>query len=172
MTLKGKYIGVKVSEMMTTPVVHLMENQTILSAAQVFSRSRISGAPVKNEANQYVGVLSRTDLFSKGILKKLQLDSDYMESTFVGQIIEKRAPITVCGNLFAEEAADIMLSHKIHRVFVTADDSDEIIGVLSSYDVMAILSGCGTLNEINDTNSFCCLCGNKLSEELAEPQSF
>ncbi len=163
---KGKYVGVKVSEIMTRSVVHLFEEQTLLSAAQTFSQLKISGAPVINSDNKYVGVLSRTDFFSDKTLEEFQSSNDYLKRTKIGEIINRTPLITVSEDSFVEEATNIMLTEKIHRVFVLNKEND-IMGVLSSYDVMAILAGCGTLNEINSLSDFCCLCGTELPVDKA-----
>ncbi len=164
---KGKYIGIKVGEIMTSSVVHLFENQTLLSAAQTFSQLGISGAPVINEANEYLGVLSRTDFFTGDTLENIQSNNEYFKNTQISQVLKRKPLISVKEDIFVEEAADVMLTNKIHRVFVK-NESEEIVGVLSSYDVMAILAGCGTMDEINKLSDFCCLCGSELKSDQKE----
>ena len=52
----------KVGEIMTKNVITVRENDTLLRAAEVLKENRVAGAPVLNEQDELVGIISETDV--------------------------------------------------------------------------------------------------------------
>lgn len=129
--------GLKAKYVMTPNVIVVNEDDSVAFAIKMFDRCHISGAPVVNRQGDYVGVISKTDLFSRDVIEFLTLGCN-LEDMEVRQIMCEMAPITVDEDVCVERAAEVMLRHHIHRVFVTS--GDEIVGVLSSYDVLKVVS--------------------------------
>ena len=78
--------------------------------------------------------------------------------------------VVISQDASAEEAASLMLTKKVHRLFAIDDDST-ICGVLSNFDIMSVLAGLGTLEEISDMSGTCCLCGSTLNSTDNSPSN-
>lgn len=136
MAITDKFLGFKIKDIMTPSLIHFNDTQNLNEAIDVFMERRISGAPVKNEKGEYCGVLSKTDLLKKDVIEAFKAGDD---TVTVADIMKYSELVTINQGEVVENAAEIMLHHGIHRIFVT-DESDSVVGVLSSYDVMKVLA--------------------------------
>ena len=132
-----KLSGVRVSDIMSSHVISLNENDSVSFAIKLFSRCRISGAPVENYEGEYVGVVSKTDLFDRRVLEYMEKHGN-LDGLPVWQVMSSVAPLVVDESTSVEKASELMLEHHIHRVFVTSNG--EMVGVLSSYDVLKVVA--------------------------------
>jgi CBS domain-containing protein len=133
----GKLSGVRVSDIMTPHVISINENDAVSFVIKLFSSCHISGAPVENIEGEYVGVLSKTDLFHRRVLEHLERHGT-LDDLPVKSIMNSNQPLVVEASTTVEKAAELMLEHHIHRVFITA--KGEMIGVVSSYDVLKVVA--------------------------------
>lgn len=142
----AKLSGLKVAHIMSSNVIALGVEDPVSFVIKVFDRANISGAPVVNETGEYVGVISKTDLFEQSLLEYLN-ERGHLDDLPVRQIMNPCAPITVTEDLSVEKAAELMLENRIHRVFVR-DIHGRIVGVVSSYDILKVVAGDKQLNII------------------------
>lgn len=133
----GKLSGVLVSDIMSPNVIFINENDSVAFAIKMFGRCRISGAPVENNVGDYVGVISKTDLFARDVLKFMEAHGSLNELP-VRAVMSTKVPLVVEETTTVEKASELMLANHVHRVFVTA--KDRIIGVVSSYDVLKVVA--------------------------------
>lgn len=54
----------RVRDVMSTPPITLSADKTVLDAATLMLKCKIHRIPIVNEANQVVGIVTRTDIFS------------------------------------------------------------------------------------------------------------
>lgn len=129
--------GLKVSHLMSSNVIVVNEDDSVSFVIKIFDRCSISGAPVINKLGEYVGVISKTDLFSRCLLDFLQEHGD-LDRLQIKQIMNPTPPLSVEENMSVERAAELMLQNHIHRVFVNY--KDKIVGVVSSYDILKVVA--------------------------------
>ena len=123
-----------VSKIMTKDPTQLRETSSVAYAIQMFDRFGFSIAPVVNDQNQLVGILSKNDLFHKLAQKRFQ-SIEIFENILVSEMMYTGDLISVRETASAQDAADLMLKNHLHHMFVT-DATQKIVGVISSYDMM------------------------------------
>jgi CBS domain-containing protein len=105
-------------------------------AATMHAR-RISGVPVLDERARLIGVVTRTDLIALGALQAGR------RGTSPAMPLPRRTarevmtlqPLTIPRSASVRDAARVMATHAIHRVFVT--DGDAVVGVIGAVDIAA-----------------------------------
>lgn len=138
MEAKPKLSGLMVSHLMSSNVICIEENDPVSFVIQVFDRCHISGAPVRNQRGEYVGVISKTDLFDRKLLDFLKQHGS-LDDLPVRYIMNPNAPMAVSEETTVEKAAEIMLQHRIHRLFIK-DGDEKIKGIVTSYDILRVVA--------------------------------
>ncbi|HWV15648.1 MAG TPA: CBS domain-containing protein [Cellvibrio sp.] len=147
-------------DIMSGDLLTAYEGWTIHRLADFFIRHQISAAPVIASDHELVGIVSVSDVFKfnnmderdKGhVLRNHYRDScgqeineedlrtwvkDADKNCTVHQIMTPEV-IAVEKNTPIKEITKVLLSHHIHRVFVT--DNKKIIGVITVMDVLGAL---------------------------------
>ncbi|MTK63441.1 MAG: CBS domain-containing protein [Methanobacterium sp.] len=149
-----------VEDIMQKEVIKFNELDKIVDVAQSFRDNKISGAPVVDENNHVVGVISEgdimrlieihspkinlilpapLDLIELPIKMKYELDevAEDMQkagSTVIDQIMTKKV-IKVKPDSSVTDAAKLMDSHKIKRLPVV-DDDGKLVGILTRGDII------------------------------------
>lgn len=147
-------------EIMTKSLLAVQEDWTIAELAQFLVSNGISGAPVVNEREQLIGVVSVTDIARHASMNEdrsksserhgfytndLDFDLDYdlldessessMDEHYVKDIMTDTV-FDVSPDTSANDVSQAMINNKIHRVFVS--ENRRVIGVISALDVLAI----------------------------------
>lgn len=126
-----------VKNIMSNHLTEVFENASISMVLSLFEKCRISGAPVTNEEGKYVGVISKTDIFSSK-LEEAMKDGATLNEIKVKDFMNTKSIITIGETDPADYAVELMLKNKIHRIFVT-NKAGKLIGVVSSFDVMKLI---------------------------------
>lgn len=129
--------GLKVTHLMSSNVIFINEEDSVAFAIKIFARCHISGAPVVNRLGEYVGVISKTDLFNKKMLEYLSTHGN-LDELPVRHIMNPNPPMMLEEHVSVEKAAEIMLQNHIHRIFVS--QRERIVGVVSSYDILKVVA--------------------------------
>jgi CBS domain-containing protein len=136
-----------VSLYMSETIVTMVETATLSEVHATLERFGISSVPIVDEAGNCSGVLSRTDLLrigrieakqgvrSQGLLK--------LPNTCAKEVV-KANPVTVLPDAPVSEAAQLLVQHHIHRVFVrdpssTDESRPSLLGVFSTKEVLAAI---------------------------------
>jgi predicted transcriptional regulator len=154
-----------VKDIMTQNVLSVREDWTLDALSQFFFDKHVSGAPVVDQDDNLLGVVSITDLahsntlpptlsrsgesahdfyldtkvnpaISQDDLALLRVESESMvavKDIMTPMIFEVEEDTSV------EEAADLMLKGRIHRVFVTRDK--KVVGVVTTMDMLKVVRG-------------------------------
>ena len=130
----GSDASLTVKDLMSARLIVVNEDDSLPIIMTLFERCQISGAPVINGKDDYVGVISKTD-FATGKLLKL-LRHKRLEDITAGELMNPSAPVVVLEDSPLMEAVSLMQELKLHRVFVKDKDTSRLIGVLSAFDVM------------------------------------
>ena len=137
-----------VKNYMATRLVILSETMDVYFAIALLLKNKISGAPVINDANQLVGILSEKDclrVFANGSFHN-------MPGGDVGNFMTKTvATVTPEMDLFM--VADVFLKHNYRRMPVVVED--KIVGQISRRDVLrAIQDGSSHKIDKNEINGY------------------
>ena len=121
----GRQTTVRVSDLMSFPVVTLNEKMSMAEAAELLREKGCTGFPVVDDEDRLTGVLSRRDF--KKIKKDAQLSAPVKAfmSPDVKTIDPTRSPM---------QAARLMVRHDIGRLPVVADG--RLIGIVTRSDTM------------------------------------
>jgi CBS domain-containing membrane protein len=124
-------VTLRVGDLMAKNVATLNQMDTMATAAELFAKKRITGAPVCNDFGHCVGVLSSTDFVRDGS----SAIHGPIDDQLVGHFMTTPA-ISVTPDTPLSEVAFIMCRKHIHRLPVVTEDS-VLVGVFSSMDVVA-----------------------------------
>ena len=121
--------GVRVEEVMSTPVETISERATITEAAKIMRESNINALVVTTSPPS---IITSTDILDA------TADGHNPSELQVADVMTTEVE-TVSSDLFLEEIAAMMTSLGISH-FPVVDVNDEYIGMISSTDVAAQLS--------------------------------
>lgn len=137
---------IRLRDIMATDVVAFAPETTLLDAIETLAERHISGAPVLS-GNRVVGVLSSTDIL-EFVASNPNMIADFGEadsgdrgilaSHTVSEAMSGGMVTTLKPDATVREAAELMRSAGIHRVFIT--DEGGIVGVVTSLDVTSALA--------------------------------
>lgn len=120
-----------VRSIMTESVQTIHRDAYVSEVAGIFDAQKISGAPLVDDANDPVGVISKTDVSHFEFIGGDPYSARAWE-------IASPSVITIEVSASLEEAARTMLEHNVHRVIVVEDG--KIVGILSSLDFVALVA--------------------------------
>lgn len=156
------HIDLTAKDIMTSPVITVRDTMSIEEVADLFSDKMISGAPVLDENERIVGVVSLSDIV-RNEPRREQIISDKIASDYVlrdyenefdteeltaGYHLEESETLLVRDIMTPfiyrvdedtpiREIADIMISGRIHRLFVTGES--RVLGIVSVLDMLKLL---------------------------------
>jgi CBS domain-containing protein len=127
-------LDLTVSQFMTREVITIPRDLLLQEAAQILTRSQVSGAPVVDAAGRCVGVLSATDFFRRAAGKGF-------EPVLTARVAEHMTPdpVAVSPTTPIRDLARMMIDAHIHRVIVV-DPEQKPIGIVSSTDILAAVA--------------------------------
>jgi CBS domain-containing protein len=127
--------SVTVADYMATKLITFSPNQTMQEAMDILLKNKISGAPVVDEENNLVGVISEGDCLKEIVKGKYNntpslpaLVSDYMATEILSISPDK--------NIF--EAANTFLRLRFRRFPVIKEG--KLVGQISQRDIMRAVS--------------------------------
>ena len=144
-------------DIMSHPVICAQEDMTVTELTDLLHEKQISGVPVVDAANRLVGVISITDLISLSADHQEVCESDFHTSpamdnlAAVGGLLEPEEEIrdrsisslmsshviTAAEADQVGKVADLMMTHRIHRVVVVC--GEQIAGIVSVRDILGAL---------------------------------
>jgi CBS domain-containing protein len=152
-----RLLGLRVSDVMNTPVKTISVNATMAEAAATLAQHEITGAPVVDLQGGCVGILSVTDFALRELRQagggaRLRLDWEpdvvsgtehkalRVESYAEDRVGEHMSPAVQTINQTATliNAARVMCREHIHRL-VIIDAEERPVGMVSSLDLVAAM---------------------------------
>ena len=120
----------KVSEIMSTPIEEIMDNDTVIRAARKMRDLDVGVLPVKSEGNVLAGILTDRDIVIRAIAEELDPEKTLVSDIMTSGVISCPADQT------ADDAADVMADAKVRRLLVVDDDDENsVVGIISLGDV-------------------------------------
>lgn len=153
---KQAFRDLTAADLMSRDVVMIPRSMSLHTAANLLSKSRVSGAPVVNETGECVGVVSAIDFMhcvgygeraatrpaysnpgcfhsAWQVTDEAQLPTDQVGNYMTAD------PVTVPPTTSIKELAREMTDAHIHRIIVV-DALNRPVGVVSSTDVLAAVA--------------------------------
>lgn len=144
----------KVSEIMTSPVITVRETATLEEAARTMCDHKFGCVPVVDDQGKLVGIVTESDFAAKekavpfSTFRMPQLFGQWLGNTEVEQMyraacanpvadLMTRDVITVSEEATIEELLDLMLRHDVNRILVVRDQVP--IGIVARYDLLKLL---------------------------------
>ncbi|MCH8041556.1 MAG: CBS domain-containing protein [Nitrospinae bacterium] len=136
MTTQGKIMLRPLAVMMSRSLRSIPPDASLLEAARLMRDSKI-GALLVEDREQFVGVVSETDLVRKAMAGGEDPLDQPVKSVMSSPII------TIEIDRSAHDASDQMAEHGIRHLAVTQDG--EIVGMISVVDLLRYFKNWGTL---------------------------
>jgi CBS domain-containing protein len=145
---------VTVADIMTADPIVVQPETPLSQAIQILAERHISGLPVVDSSDKLIGVISETDLMWQETGVSLPAFITILDSVIflenpakheqelhkalgqtVGEVMTKKAIVTVTANCSLREAAQLMHDRKVHRLPVV-DEGDRVVGILTRGDII------------------------------------
>jgi CBS domain-containing protein len=144
----------RVRDIMKAEVITVGEDVTVKELAQLFEKHGVSGAPVVDEQNRVIGMVTEGDLVALDADLHFPLYIQFLDSLIYLQSMHKfeerlrkavgayvrdvmtRDVFTVTPDSTVRQVATIMSRHKINRVPVV-DDQGVLVGIVGRHEVLA-----------------------------------
>lgn len=139
----------RVSEIMTSPVVAIDPSTTVAHAARLMLDGHISGLPVVDAAKKLVGVVTESDFLRRGELGTERKRPRWLEfivgsgreadeyvhanSRRVAEVMS-HDPVSIMPDASLEDVVKLMTSRRIKRLPVLADG--KLVGIVARSDLM------------------------------------
>ncbi len=140
------------ADIMTRDVITVRKETTIRELAEIFTRHRISSAPVVDAAGDLIGIVTETDLIEQD--KSLHIPTVislfdwviYLESEKKFEKELKKMTGQTVGDIYSEEVgtvtpatpisevADLMSSRKVHALPVV--EGKKVVGIVARIDLI------------------------------------
>jgi len=148
-------------DLMSRPVKRLTASMPLRDAAAFFVKHGISGAPVVDARGRWLGVFTQRDLArhvqERMVVARGERSLESREPA-LGELGEPapdfgRTPVralmtrglfTVFPDATLTEVMRALVSFGVHRVFVIDEKGGELLGVITTLDVLRALSGAPT----------------------------
>ncbi len=143
-------------DVMETSVISIDELSSLKVAWDTFSNNQIGGAPVLNESNEVIGVISQSDIlrcvmyndWSTSPNNNYYIGAPYWEDSFSEEVLEKLNNVLVrevmsSDVVSASEDTEIstisvlMRQNHVHRIIITEDK--QLRGIITSLGLLKIL---------------------------------
>lgn len=114
----------KVRDLMTTQLVTLQPTDTIKKAAIKFAIDNVSGAPVVDNRNHLLGILSENDILNVILKYQLALDDENKDSVMLNYSMDSNVETDDTLKRVSEEISNLEVSKiMVHTVLTTTPDT-------------------------------------------------
>ncbi|MCB9758040.1 MAG: CBS domain-containing protein [Candidatus Omnitrophica bacterium] len=132
---------VKLSDVMTSPVVSVSVDMPFRNLVQCFQEHRIRHIPIVNSNNEVVGLMSQRDLYKIQPPHKNQdgvwvYDLDVMDGFILRNVMTVN-PFTLLSSSSLDRAIDPMVRHKYGCIPVV-DSNKKLCGIITQYDILKL----------------------------------
>lgn len=124
---------IPVSEIMTSPVITLHEDDTLRLVDKTFEKHSFHHIPILNSQGKIVGIISKED-----ILRLISVRNEFTDKEF-GRIKVRDFMSTNVVKISPDDsvglAAVIIMANKFHALPVV-DDQNRVVGIVTSHDLI------------------------------------
>ena len=131
---------IKVSEVMSTQVMTLLDTATVAEARQLMGSANVRHLPVLNPDKEVIGLITQRDLLSVALSRLADVERyerEALESTIpIGEVMTKNVTM-VEEHTNLREAAQHMLDHKVGCLPVV--DDGKLVGIVTESDFLRLV---------------------------------
>jgi len=120
----------KVSKLMTQPVLKIDADSAVQEAAEVMGKEHIGSLLVTREGKD-VGIITERDIISKVIARKADMEKIKVKEVMSSPLI------TVDKDTTGEDAVRTMVKYRVRRLPITKEG--KIVGIFSTSDVTKLV---------------------------------
>ncbi|MCR9142302.1 MAG: CBS domain-containing protein [bacterium] len=128
---------VYVRDIMTNSVLTLAPDDRVLDKLKVFENNGINHAPVVDQKDEVVGLVSRKDFENYVNIVKI-MQAGEREPILIRDIMTTPA-FTYSENVHIGAAAQAMIDNQIHAIVIV--DGQRLVGILTSTDLLKHMAG-------------------------------
>lgn len=128
----------KVRDLMTTQLVTLQPTDTVKKAAIKFAVDNISGAPVVDNRNHLLGILSENDILDVILKYQIVLDDENHDSVMLTYSMDSPTEPDDTLKKVSEEISNIEISNIMTRTVLTTTPDTTIMEVLRAMIEMKV----------------------------------
>ncbi len=128
---KGSLEKIKVSDYMSTKLITFKPEQCVLEVMNVLIKKKISGAPVVNDNNELVGIISEGDCMKQ--ISQSRYYNQPLEDVKVEEHMAREVE-TIDGDMNVFDAADKFLNSRRRRFPILKEG--KLVGLISQKDVL------------------------------------
>lgn len=128
---KLKSAPILVEDYMSTDLITFRENQSVMEVMQALIKNKISGAPVVNEKNELIGIISDSDCM-KQISESRYFNMPIGDVPVKDYMVTEISTITKDVNIF--DCASLFYKHNCRRFPVL--ENGKLIGQISRKDIL------------------------------------
>jgi CBS domain-containing protein len=116
----------KVSEIMIAKVITFKTDDTLETVAEKFVKNKISGAPVINDKNEVIGIVSENDLLKALRASATKMDMVFPSAHNPGVYFEKSVDFTKIDKAF-EKLGKLTVSEIMNAEVITLEPDDDLM---------------------------------------------
>jgi CBS domain-containing protein len=120
----------KIKDLMTRDIISVNLNDSVDKIALVMTEKRI-GSVLVYDNDDFIGLITKRDM-----LERVLLDCLNPCEIFAKDIVTKN-PITMSDQEIVANCLKMMYKHKIKRIPIISSEEGKIIGIITSYDIIA-----------------------------------
>jgi CBS domain-containing protein len=146
----------KVSEIMTSPVITVKPETTVRELADILAQNKISGVPVVDDQDRMLGMVSEADVIVQDADLHFPYYIQFLESVIYLQSVHKfeerfrkafgskvseimtEDVISVSSDQTVREVATLMADRKVNRVPVT--ENGRLVGIVTRGDIVRAIA--------------------------------
>lgn len=128
----------KVRDLMTTQVVTLKPEETIKKAVIKLALDNVSGAPVVDNRNHLMGILSENDVLELILKYQLMLDEEQSDSVMLNYSMDSSNETDERLKRISEEISNKPVSEVMTRTILTTSPDTSIMEVLKAMIEMKV----------------------------------
>ena len=131
MSARSAADALTVGQLVSTEPIFVWPDTPLSDVAATLDRFGIGGVPVVDPDGFLVGVITRLDLVRVGASDELAPDW----ARLCARHVMSQPTLTVTSDTPVGEAAQLLETHRVHRLVVVSTDGESPIGVLSATDL-------------------------------------
>lgn len=130
-----------IKNVMTSKVVSLTTNDSLMEAEKLFKKNHIRHIPV-TDGKKIKGMLSYTDLLRISFVdsyneEEVEVSSAVYDMLSIEQVMAKNV-LTIPEHSTVKDAAEILVTKEFHALPVTAENGN-MVGIVTTTDIMQYL---------------------------------
>jgi CBS domain-containing protein len=123
----SKDIGINVRDLMSSPVVTILRNETLEEIAKIMSKNNFGSVVVIGPQKKLLGIITERDIVKRSTAM------NRLPSEVKAEEVMSHPVITIAPEKDIREAAKLMNGHRIRRLVVM--EKEKIVGIITSRDI-------------------------------------